>query len=68
LKKRFTPEFVYPVGTQVELASGSPVLTVVDVDVNTSSVTVAWKDEHGEVEEKIFPSVCLNLHRKHHHL
>jgi uncharacterized protein YodC (DUF2158 family) len=67
LKKRFTPEFVYPVGTQVELASGSPILTVVDVDVNTSTVIVAWYDGD-EVQEQEFPSVCLNIHRKHHFL
>jgi hypothetical protein len=67
LKKQFKPEFVYPIGTQVMLASGSPILTVVDFNRDISTVTVSWKDGD-EVNEKDFPAVCLTLYRRTHYL
>lgn len=54
--------FVYPVGTRVMLASGGPVMLVVDVDPKNSRVLVSWRNADGVMEEW-FPSVCLDIVR-----
>lgn len=36
------PGFIYPIGFRVRLATGSPVLTVVDVHPEVSEITVEW--------------------------
>jgi uncharacterized protein YodC (DUF2158 family) len=50
-----------PLGTRVRLASGGPVMLVVDIHPETMSVTCAW---HGG--EAVFPVVCLDVIRRHH--
>jgi hypothetical protein len=43
------------VGDIVRLNSGSPDLRIVDLD----RVTVEWKNDQGETESAVYPSVCL---------
>lgn len=52
-----------PIGTRVRLASGGPVMLVVDIHPELMAVTVAW--QYGEA---IFPIVCLDIVRTIHHL
>ena len=59
------PNFVYPVGTPLRLASGSPKLTVVDNCVETGRVTVAWINEEGQTEEMTANSYCFDPWRKY---
>ena len=68
MKKNFTPEFVYPIGTRLKLASGSPMLVVVDNDKNLSTVTVSWVDDEGVEQEVQLPSVCFDIFRRTHYI
>lgn len=52
-----------PIGTRVRLASGGPVMLVVDVHPMTMEVTCAWPDG-----EHRFRIVCLDVVRRHHEL
>lgn len=59
------PKHIWPIGSQVYLNSGSPVLTVVDIDFDKATNTVAWKINNKEME-LILPSVCFTRCLNHH--
>lgn len=66
--KSFTPEFVYPIGTKLKLASGSPELVVVDNNREHSTVTVSWYDDDNVEQELELPSVCFDIFRRTHYI
>ena len=54
-----------PIGTEVRLASGGSIMTVVDTDLpDRWHVMVAWTDAHGNQHERSFPVVCLDIVRR----
>jgi uncharacterized protein YodC (DUF2158 family) len=59
--------FCYPIGTRVRLASGGPDMLVVDMHPADAAVTCAWLNGR-QVGEYRFPSLCLDIIRRHHDL
>lgn len=51
---------VFPPGSVVQLNSGSPPLTV--VRGNAETTLVAWIDDNGRPQEYTFSTVCLKEH------
>jgi uncharacterized protein YodC (DUF2158 family) len=47
------------IGDVVRLNSGSPRWLIVDMDA-AGNVTVAWRDEEGEVQEHVLPEPCVH--------
>lgn len=50
---------IYPIGTQLELNSGSCVLTVVDSNIEKRECTVVWYDDEKNCYEHTYPTICL---------
>lgn len=46
-------------GKLVHLNSGSPALTITDIDEDEGMVTVEWVSEDGRPQQAIFPVECV---------
>lgn len=47
------------IGTLCALNSGSPLLTITDIDETEEMVTVEWINENGVPQQAIFPFECV---------
>lgn len=50
---------IYPIGAQIILNSGSPILTVVDFDIELKECTVGYYDNQNNYHEFTSPTICL---------
>jgi hypothetical protein len=56
--------FIYPIDFRVRLATGSPVLTVVDVHPESSEITVEWPGDEDSVRAK---TILFDFDREAHY-